>query len=415
MRVSQLSTLAKTAVTSTDFMLTANTTNSTNQKFKVSDLFPNLTNYGTTTGAVSIISAVTSKNVYTLSKIVAGSTRLTVTGGGGSADISIDLGTVNFSDLKGGISNAQLLGLIDLTTKVTKILPVANGGTGSSSTQFCSLTTNVSGTLPVGSGGTGLTSFSQDRLFYASNSSTIAQLAAATNGQMLIGSTGTTPAWGTITSPDGSIAVSAGAGTLGLSVTKVPDLSDDLEFTAGADRYIKPKSTTGAADKLYVQAGASTTGAGGDLYLEGGDTTHSGSNSGKVIVSTGTGSSTIQDIQFIQNASSSTTATVLKLKNNMAAVNNSTTGRDPLNPLHVWSKAGTGLAGVRIDQLDSDEPFIRLEPSGTGTSKGGNIDTEPDGDTSASTVAAPHSATWTLKGMFRINISGTDYWVPYYL
>ena len=67
------------------------------------------------------------------------------------------------------------------------------------------------------------------------------------------------------------------------------------------------------------------------------------------------------------------------------------------------------------DQLDSDEPFIRLEPSGTGTSKGGNIDTECDGDTSGSTVAAPHSATWTLKGMFRINISGTDYWVPFYL
>jgi hypothetical protein len=37
-------------------------------------------------------------------------------------------------------------------------LPVANGGTGSTSTTYCSLSTNVSGTLPVANGGTGTTS-----------------------------------------------------------------------------------------------------------------------------------------------------------------------------------------------------------------------------------------------------------------
>lgn len=36
-------------------------------------------------------------------------------------------------------------------------LPVANGGTGSTSTTYCSLSTNVSGTLPVANGGTGAT------------------------------------------------------------------------------------------------------------------------------------------------------------------------------------------------------------------------------------------------------------------
>jgi len=36
-------------------------------------------------------------------------------------------------------------------------LPIANGGTGSTSTTYCSLTTNVTGTLPVGNGGTGAT------------------------------------------------------------------------------------------------------------------------------------------------------------------------------------------------------------------------------------------------------------------
>jgi hypothetical protein len=44
-----------------------------------------------------------------------------------------------------------------LTTNVTGTLPIANGGTGSTSTAYCSLTTNVTGTLPVANGGTGAT------------------------------------------------------------------------------------------------------------------------------------------------------------------------------------------------------------------------------------------------------------------
>ena len=38
-------------------------------------------------------------------------------------------------------------------------LPVASGGTGSTSTTFVNLASNVTGTLPVGNGGTGITSF----------------------------------------------------------------------------------------------------------------------------------------------------------------------------------------------------------------------------------------------------------------
>jgi hypothetical protein len=55
--------------------------------------------------------------------------------------------------------SAAIATSINLSTQVTGILPIANGGTGTTSTTFANLTTNVTGTLPVGNGGTGITSF----------------------------------------------------------------------------------------------------------------------------------------------------------------------------------------------------------------------------------------------------------------
>jgi hypothetical protein len=48
-------------------------------------------------------------------------------------------------------------GVVDLATGVTGTLPVANGGTGTTSTTFANLTTNVTGTLPIANGGTNAT------------------------------------------------------------------------------------------------------------------------------------------------------------------------------------------------------------------------------------------------------------------
>ena len=46
---------------------------------------------------------------------------------------------------------------VNLASQVTGTLPIANGGTGTTSTTFANLTTNVTGTLPVANGGTGVT------------------------------------------------------------------------------------------------------------------------------------------------------------------------------------------------------------------------------------------------------------------
>jgi hypothetical protein len=94
--------------------------------------------------------------------------------------------------------------VIDLTSEVTGILPIANGGTGTSSTTFTNLTTNVTGTLPVANGGTGTTSLTANNVILGNGSSAVQVVAPGTNGNVLA-SNGTT--W--VSSPTAA-GVSAG-------------------------------------------------------------------------------------------------------------------------------------------------------------------------------------------------------------
>ena len=79
------------------------------------------------------------------------------------------LTVVKTTALTGTITNAQLAGGIDLTSKVTGTLPIANGGTNSTATTFVNATTNVTGALPIVNGGTGATSFSPGKLLQTVN------------------------------------------------------------------------------------------------------------------------------------------------------------------------------------------------------------------------------------------------------
>ena len=79
----------------------------------------------------------------------------------GTVTSVVGTGTVNGITLTGTVTTSGSLTLggtlsgVSLTTQVSGTLPIANGGTGTTSTTFASLTTNVSGILPVANGGTG--------------------------------------------------------------------------------------------------------------------------------------------------------------------------------------------------------------------------------------------------------------------
>ena len=65
------------------------------------------------------------------------------------------------------INLAALGDTINLSTEVTGLLPLANGGTNATSIPATNLASGVTGTLATGNGGTGATSFSPGKLLQA--------------------------------------------------------------------------------------------------------------------------------------------------------------------------------------------------------------------------------------------------------
>lgn len=97
--------------------------------------------------------------------------------GGGSVTSVAGTGTVNGITLTGTVTSSGSLTLggtlsgVSLTTQVSGTLPIANGGTGTTSTTFVNLASNVTGTLPVANGGTGQTSLTANYALFGNGTS----------------------------------------------------------------------------------------------------------------------------------------------------------------------------------------------------------------------------------------------------
>jgi hypothetical protein len=136
---------------------------------------------------------------------------------------------------------------LPLSTGVTGTLPIANGGTGTTSTTFANLTTNVTGTLPVANGGTNLTTYTTGDIVYASATNTLNKLADVATGSSLIsGGVGVAPSWGKIgltTHVSGTLPVANG-GTGATSQTAYAVLAGGTTST-GAYQSVASVGTTG--------------------------------------------------------------------------------------------------------------------------------------------------------------------------
>jgi hypothetical protein len=155
-------------------------------------------------------------------------------------------GTVNGITLTGTVTSSGNLTLggtlanVDLTSQVTGTLPIANGGTGTTSTTFANLTTNVTGTLPVANGGTNATTAAGARASLSANALPILKGTSYTAvvGEFIVASAGgititlpATPSAGdTVTIKDGTGAAATTTFTVARNGSNIASSATDLVF-----------------------------------------------------------------------------------------------------------------------------------------------------------------------------------------
>ena len=123
----------------------------------------------------------------------------TPSGGGGTTYTAGDglqlNGTVFSTDLKenGGLVIESNELALDLgASSITGTLATSDGGTGSSSTEYCDLAANVTGILPVGKGGTGVATLGASRLILGNGTNAVTSISSQTKGTLVVGNNTTT-------------------------------------------------------------------------------------------------------------------------------------------------------------------------------------------------------------------------------
>ena len=202
------SAIAGTTTISADADVTLTTTNGAANEAREAIIL------WTATGTVTRnITAPAQSKSYIVINATGGTQSIVIRGSGPTTGVTIPAGTRalvawNGSDFVKIVSNP-----VSLTSDVTGTLPIANGGTGTTSTTFVNLATNVTGTLPVANGGSGQTSYTDGQLLIGNTATGGLTKATLTAGSNV-----------TITNGNGAITINSTGGgsggvTAGQSIT----------------------------------------------------------------------------------------------------------------------------------------------------------------------------------------------------
>jgi hypothetical protein len=217
------SAVAGTTTLSVDSDVTLSTTNGAANQARNAVILWTASNGATTRN----ITAPAQSKAYVV--INAGTGSIVIRGAGPTTGVTVPasaraLVAWNGTDFVKIVSNP-----VSLTTDVSGTLPIANGGTGTTSTTFANLTTNVTGVLPPANGGTGLSAPGTTGNVLTSNGTAWVSSAPTAGGSVTSvsgsGSANGLSLSGTVTS-SGNI-------TLGGSVTSLTTTNFTVEQSSG--------------------------------------------------------------------------------------------------------------------------------------------------------------------------------------
>jgi hypothetical protein len=421
--ITSLTALAKASVTANDYLLVANGVTPSNNKFLLQDLFPIVNTLGTS--SESLFVNITSKNTLNFKGIRSLNAILTVATASNNITLQVNEASINLANCNN--ATAGFLTTVPLTTAVTGQLPIANGGTGTSS-----LGTN--------------------NFFYANNVGALASLAFGTNGQIVIGRTGLAPVMANLTA-GANITITNGSGTISIAAT-LATLTNALNASTyniygfgwlGGDsgnRGIK-LNTTGqtfigsgsptpfysgdlnVASNIYVNgnvaqvigsvltatvapssltikaADANAANVGGTLNVRGGNSQGSTVLGGDLNLYPGNhdGTGGSGDVNIWGYSAAAAAQSIIKIKgqSRYVGINNTT----PAAPLDVKQDGTTANIPVaRLEQLDTDESFINF----VGTSSAA----------SANSISSSSASAGAKTGAIRVKINGVDAWIRVY-
>ena len=343
-KVTDLTTLAKTSVASTDYLLVTNSGSKQSKKITVETMFPAVSTAGTSSETLYTSATLTNKNQIVFKGLKSDTTS------------NLTVGTT---------SNNLILTLVEAGIDLN-----ACDNTTSAFMSGVDFTKTVTSQCPVVSGGTGLSTIAKGAMLYASAADTIAATAAmSTNGQLLIGNasngypsvaTLTAGSNVTITNAAGAITIASSLGTMAANLdmydgsvnTYNIDLNEGngwisgsgidegitvdgdgkvfigenapvaafvdtlnikggIRFTNTDAPTIKPTATENAisGQPVTIEGGGSNAAAAGNLLLTGGTAAGNGAG-GDVIITAGrdTSGSADGDIQLKTYTSGTATA-----------------------------------------------------------------------------------------------------------